>query len=105
MNKIHSLLNKAGVFTSPPGFFPSLIFSVKSDTNMETKGSFLNSIPSPLISLCSQLVHMVRIDVFPDSHLSFPFHHKLFILSRNENNTIITSKVLLLTRRWGVFSA
>jgi hypothetical protein len=71
---------------------------------MGTKGNFLNSIPSPLNSLCSQLAHMVGIDVYPNSHLSFPFSHKLFILSHSENNTKITSKVLLLTRRWGGFS-
>ena len=72
MNKIYSSFCKIGGFSSPPEFSPNLTSTVKSDTNRETKGSFLNNIPSPLISLCSLLVHMVGIDVYPNSHLSFP---------------------------------
>lgn len=105
MNKIHSIHCKTGFFSSPPKFFPSLTSNVKSDTNRGTKGNFLNSIPSPLFSLCFLLVHMAGIDVYPNSHLSFPSFLKLFILKHNENNIKITSKVLLLTRRWGVISA
>ena len=106
MIKINLMHRKAGILSHlSPLFFPSLTSSVKSDTNRKTKGNFLKLIPSLLIGLHSLLVHKVGIDAFLNSHLSFPFSHKLFILSYNENNTKITSKVLLLTRQWGVFSA
>ena len=104
MNKIYSSFCKIGGFSSPPEFSPNLTSTVKSDTNRETKGSFLNNIPSPLISLCSLLVHMVGIDVYPNSHLSFPSSQN-YNKNSIDNNTIITSKVLLLTRQWGEISA
>ena len=79
MNKIHSIYRKTRVLSQLPlEFFPSLTPPITSDTNMGTKGNFLYRIPSPLISLCSQLAHMVRIDVCPNFHLSFPSSHKLF---------------------------
>ena len=105
MNKINSMHRKAGSSSHlHPESFPSLTSPIKSDTNRETKGNFFNRIPSPLISIHPLLVHMVGIDVYPNSHLSFPSSHKLFILKHDENNTKITSKVLLLTRQWGGFS-
>jgi len=90
MNKIYSTFCKAGIL-SPTS--PSLTSPVKSDTDRDS-GFLLYRFSSIIQSL---LDHMVGIDVYPNSHLS----------SQNsiDNNIIITSKVLLLTRRWGGISA
>lgn len=100
MNKIYSTFNKAGVFTSPPGFFLSLIFSVKSDTNRDS--GFLFTCISFLIH--SLLDHMVGADTRASFNLPHPI---LQNCNKNsiDNNIIITSKVLLLTRQWGGISA
>ena len=122
MNKINSMHRKTGFSSQiPPEYFPSLTSSVKSDTNRETKGNFFNRIPSPLICLYSLLVHSragfnykpLKSALLTPNHIytfgrfleiSLPIR-KLFMQNNSENNTIITSKVLLLTRRWGGFSA
>jgi len=69
MNKINSTFCNAGVLS--PASSPSITSSVKSDTNMGTKGSFLYRIPSPLVS--SQLVHMVGVDTRTFFNLPHPF--------------------------------
>jgi hypothetical protein len=92
---------KAGFSSHPPEYLPSLAFSIKSDTNMGTEGNFFDSIPSPLVS--SQLVHKVGVGTW--TFLNLP-HPVLQNYNENsiDNNTIITSKVLLLTRQWGGIS-
>lgn len=106
MNKIYLIYRKIRVLSQLPlEFFPSLTPPVMSDTNMRTKGNFYYSIPSPLTSLCSQLVHMVEVgNDLMSQNLPQPILQNS-IKNNINNNIIITSKVLLLTWWWGVFSA
>jgi len=94
MNKINSMHSKTGFSSWPPKYFPSLTSSVKSDTNMGTKGSFLESIPSPLISLRSLLDHKVRAGIKIYSYL---FHNLSYPILQNCNESYNESYTFFVT--------